>query len=181
MLKSVKLRIIDKATGISVNNEKMMIDNPEDPLNRMPNWGNRYWKSLTEAREALGIDKHTSMRDMIQSDYAAMAKAVNSAEYNKTQIQLYVLDKDVRGLFDSMDVQKEQFATQSKDIVLKESNNVKTDEKTVENPENKDRWRICIQQEDEREKMKSEPKVFSNLVIEKASELTFDATKGNNR
>ena len=66
-------------------------------------------------------------------------------------------------------------------IVLKESNNVKTDEMTVENPENKDRWRICIQQEDEREKMKNEPKVFSNLVIEKASELTFDATKGNNR
>ena len=79
----------------------------------------RYWKALAETREALGINRHTSMREMIQGDYAAMAKAVSSTSYNKMQIQQYVLDKDVRELSDSMEAQREAFTAQSRDIVIK--------------------------------------------------------------
>ena len=113
------------AEWLLVNNDKMMIDDPEDPLNKLPNWGNRYWKALTEAREALGIDKHTSMRDLIQSDYAASAKAVISSAYNEAQIEDYVLDPAVREIYDSMELQKEQFATQSAAVTLTEPQNEK--------------------------------------------------------
>ena len=33
------------AEWLLVSNDKMMIENPEDPLNNLPNWGNRYWKA----------------------------------------------------------------------------------------------------------------------------------------
>ena len=172
--------ILDKLTAaewLLVNNEKMMVEDPEDPLNPIPNWGNRYWKALSETREALGISKHTSMRELIQSDYAAMAKAVGNANYNRVQIQQYVLDEDVRELSDSMEAQKETFAAQSRDIIIKSPANEKVDEKTAEANENEIRWRYPVTSEDEREKMKNEPKIFSNRVIEKTNELTIDSAK----
>ena len=168
---------LDKLTAaewLLTNNEKMMINDPEDPLNPMPDWGNRYWKSLTEAREALGIDKHTSMRDLIQGEYAAMMKTVSSAHYNKTQIQLYVLDPDVRNLSDSLEAQKEEFTTQSRNVVIKEPMKNSND-KTAGTHENEIRWPEPVKSEDQREIMKNEPKVFSNLVIEKTNELKIDA------
>ena len=154
---------LDKLTAVEwllVNDEKMMIEDPEDPYNSIPNWGNRYWKALAETRAALGIDKHTAMRDLIQGDYAAMSRAVGSATYNKTQIQLYVLDKDVRELSDSMEFQKEQFATMSSAIVINEPQK----EKIETDPENKTRWPISVSSQDEKLKMKNEPKVFDNIV-----------------
>ena len=172
--------MIDKLTAaewLLTNNEKMMIEDPEDPLNPIPNWGNRYWKSLTETREALGIDKHTSMRDLIQNDYAAMTKAVNCANYNKMQIQLYILDPDVRELSDSMEFQKEQFATLSEANSISIPPKQNADEKTNDIHKNETRWREPVESQNEREKMKHEPKVFSNMVIDKAAELRIDAVR----
>ena len=171
---------LDKLTAaewLLIHNEKMMVEDPEDPLNPIPNWGNRYWKALAETREALGINKHTSMREMIQSDYAAMAKAVSSADYNKLQIQQYVLDEDVRELSDSMEAQKEAFTAQSRDIIIKAPSKENADEKAVEGHENEIRWREPVKSEDEREKMKKEPKVFSNLLVEKINELTINSAR----
>jgi hypothetical protein len=168
---------LDKLTAaewLLVNNEKMMIDDPEDPLNPMPNWGNRYWKSIIEAREALGIDKHTSMRDLIQGDYAEIAKAVVSTHYNERQIDEHILDPDVRELYDSYTTQMVEFATQSEAVVINEPKTKQTNEKTAEELENQTRWRISIKQEDEREKIKNEPKIFSNMVIEKQADLKID-------
>jgi hypothetical protein len=163
-----KKEILDTLTAaewLLVNNEKMMVEDPEDPLNPIPNWGNRYWKALTEAREALGIDKHTSMRDMIQSDYAAAAKAVNNRNYNLTQINYYVLDKDVRELADSRDVQMEQFATMSAAVTLtkpKDKNDL-ADDMTA------DRVQYPVKELDERDIMKHEPKIY-NFVGEPTTE-----------
>lgn len=170
--------VLDKLTAaewLLINNEKMMIENPEDPLNPISNWGNRYWKSLIETREALGIDKHTSMRDLIQGDYAAMSKAANNANYNQTQIQLYVLDEDVRQIADSMEVQKEQFATMSATVTLPQPTG-KKDEVEKEMTEN--RVQCIVHELDQREIMKNEPKVFSNLVIEKTNSLEIESNKG---
>ena len=149
----------------------MMIEDPEDPLNPMPNWGNRYWKAITEAREALGIDKHTSMRDLIQGDYAASAKSVRSVHYNKTQIKLYVLDPDVRALTDSMELQKEQFATQSAAVTLTEP---QTDKNAADIEMTEDRTRITVKECDERINMQNEPKNYG-FVIEPQTELNLTA------
>ena len=166
---------LDKLTAaewLLINNDKMTVEDPEDPFNRLPNWGNRYWKALTETREALGVDKYTSMRTMIQNDYEAMAKTVSSAYYNKTQIQLYVLDKDVRELSDSMEAQREQFTTQQRDVVIKNPQNEKKDEHKDEI-----RWQEPVESENERKKMKNEPKVFSNMVVDKQKDLKIDSVK----
>ena len=106
------------AEWLLVNDSRMMIEDPQDPLNPIPNRGNRYWKTLTKTRDALGIEKHTSRRELIQEEYAAAAKAVNSLAYNKTQIKENVLDPEARSKCDSMDMQKEQFATQSAHVTL---------------------------------------------------------------
>ena len=95
-----------------LNNDKMMIDNPEDPLERIPNWGNRYWKAITQTREMLGIPKHISMRELIQGDYAESSKAVNNVKFNEKQIEEQVLDTDVREVYDSMEAQKSEFTIQ---------------------------------------------------------------------
>jgi hypothetical protein len=174
----------DKLTAaewLLTNNEKMMVEDPNDPINPIPNWGNRYWKTLTETREALGIPKHTSMRDLIQLDYEESAKAVENRTYNEKQIFDGVLDPADREMHDSLDMQKEQFAIRSAAVVINESHNDKTDEKTVENPENKLRWQISVTNEDERKKMKNEPKVFGNMVIEKANEIKIDAVREDMR
>jgi hypothetical protein len=110
------------------------------------------------------------MRDLIQSDYAAMAKAVGSANYNKTQIQLYVLDKDVRELSDSMEFQKEQFATLSADAVIKEPKNIKTSD----DHKNEIRWREPVESENERKKIESSPKDFGSKVVENDKEKKIE-------
>ena len=158
------------AEWLLVNNDKMMIDDPEDPLNKLPNWGNRYWKALTEAREALGIDKHTSMRDLIQSDYAASAKAVISSAYNEAQIEDYVLDPAAREIYDSMEIQKEQFATQSAAVTLTEPQNEKN---AGEVEMTEDRVPYPIKELDERAIMKNQPKNY-DFVVEKTAELNMN-------
>jgi hypothetical protein len=166
--------MVDKLTAaewLLENDEKMMIDDPSDPYNKVPNWGNRYWKTLVETREALGIDKHTSMRDMIQADYAASAKAVNNRNYNLTQINYYVLDKDVRELADSRDVQMEQFAIQGAAVKLTKPINEKN---KFEKEMTENRVPYPVNELDQRQIMKNEPKVFSNMVVEKKVELKFE-------
>ena len=158
------------AEWLLVNNDKMMIDDPEDPLNKLPNWGNRYWKALTEAREALGIDKHTSMRDLIQSDYAASAKAVISSAYNEAQIEDYVLDPAAREIYDSMEIQKEQFATQSAAVTLTEPQNERN---AGEVEMTEDRVPYPIKELDERAIMKNQPKNY-DFVVEKTAELNMN-------
>ena len=166
--------VLDKLTAaewLLTNNEKMMVEDPEDPLNPIPNWGNRYWKALSEAREALGIDKHTSMRDLIQGDYAASAKAVGNANYNKTQMQLYVVDRDMRALFDSMEIQKEQFATQSAAVTLTEP---QTDKNAEEIEMTGVRVPHPVPELDERTIMQNQPKNY-DFVIEPQTELNLTA------
>ena len=159
------------AEWLLVNNDKMMIDDPEDPLNKLPNWGNRYWKALTEAREALGIDKHTSMRDLIQSDYAASAKAVISSAYNEAQIEGYVLDPDAREIYDSMEIQKEQFATQSAAVTLTDS---QIDKNAEEIEMTGVRFPHPVPELDERTIMQHQPKNY-DFVIEPQTELNLTA------
>ena len=165
------------AEWLLTNNEKMMIEDPKDPYNPIPNWGNRYWKSLADTREALGIPRHTSMRDLIQGNYAETAKAVVSTKYNETQIQDYVLDPDILVPNDSMELQKEEFAVQSKAVIINKPQIENTDKKAIDEHKDEIRWREPVNSEDERKKMKNEPKVFSNLVVEKTAELQLDSSK----
>ena len=161
------------AEWLLINNDKMMIDDPEDPLNKLPNWGNRYWKALIEARDALGIDKHTSMRDLIQGDYAASAKAVISSAYNEAQIEDYVLDPSARKIYDSMELQKEQFATRSAAVTLTDPQNEKN---AGEVEMTEDRVPYPIKELDERVIMKNQPKNY-DFVVEKTAELNMNGPK----
>ena len=167
--------MIDKLTAaewLLENDEKMMIDDPYDPYNKVPNWGNRYWKALAETRETLGIDKYTSMRDMIQADYAASGKAVNNHNYNLMQINYYVLDKDVRELADSRDVQMEQFATMSAAVTLTKP----SEKNTFADDMTADRVQYPIKELDQRDIMKHEPKIY-NFVGEPKTEKDLDKEK----
>jgi hypothetical protein len=167
------------AEWLLVNNEKMMVEDPEDPLNPIPNWGNRYWKSITAAREAIGISKHTSMRELIQGNYAEIAKAVVSKKYNEQQIEEHILAPDVRNLYDSYMTQMVEFATQSAANFISEPPKEKADGKSAEAQEDYIRKREPVESENERVKQKNEPKIWSNLVVDNHKELTFDAVREN--
>ena len=157
------------AEWLLLNNEKMMIDNPEDPLNKVPNWGNRYWKAITEARNTLGIPRHISMRELIQGDYAESAKAVNNIVYTETQINENVLSSEERAICDSMDKQREQFATQSAAVTLTEpQNDINHDEPEL----TADRVPYPIKELDERVIMKNQPKNY-DFVVERTAEINL--------
>ena len=156
------------AEWMLINNEKMMIDDPEDPLNPMPNWGNRYWKAITSAREAIGIDKHTSMRELIQGEYAASAKAATNRQYNTVQIEYYVTNPKTR--VDSIEAQKEQFATQSAHVELTEPKNKDNLEETLL-PDG--RAKLNIKELDQRNIMKNEPKNNNFIVPETTQSLQY--------
>ena len=152
-----------------------MVEDPEDPLNPIPNWGTRYWKSITNAREALGIDPHTSMRELIQGEYATMAKAVNSLQYNKTQIDSKVLSSEVRDKVDSLSDQKKTFEIQKRAVSLTSQK----EEKKLDDLEmTEDRVRISVPSEDERTNMKNETKEY-NFIVDKSAELEINRTQDN--
>lgn len=151
------------AEWMLMQDDKMMVDDPEDPYNPIPNWGNRYWKAIIQAREALNIPKHTSMRELIQNDYAAMSKAAYSSYYNERQINELVLDPDARSMFDSLEAQKSEFMIQREAI-----------KNTLENkeprPEDKDpdvsRYPYPVKEEDEYKKHR-DAKKENNFIKEK--------------
>ena len=164
------------AEWMLINNEKMMVENPDDPLNPIPNWGNRYWRTLSETREALGIPKHTSMRELIQGNYEEIAKATENKSYNAKQLEERVFASEAIGVYDSYEAQMVEFATQSAAHSLVEPTKDKADE-LANTEEDYIRRREPVTSEDERENMKRAPKVFSNWVVERASELTIDTQR----
>ena len=155
------------AEWMLLNNDKMMIDNPEDPLNKMPDWGNRYWKSIIQAREALGIPKHISTRELIQGDYARAKQAVTSVAYNEKQIEEYLYKPEERTKIDSLDKQKEAFAKEREEIDTTDPEN----EKKINSLEMKEnRVRFPIESENEYKKMQNAPK-SSNFIVDDSKKL----------
>lgn len=165
------------AEWLLLNNDKMMIDDPEDPLNKMPNWGNRYWKAITNAREKLGIPKHISMRELIQGNYAEMGKAASNLTYNKTQILEQVLDPEQRSVFDSMEKQKVEFTVQRRGLAAVNHNN----EKKIQDLEiTSFRMQIYVKECDERLLMENEPKSY-NFEPVKAAEFSLNNSKNEEK
>lgn len=155
------------AEWMLLNNDKMIIDNPEDPLNKMPDWGNRYWKSIIQAREALGIPKHISTRELIQGDYARAKQAVTSVAYNEKQIEEYLYKPEERTKIDSLDKQKEAFAKEREEIDTKDPEN----EKKINSLEMKEnRVRFPIESENEYKKMQNAPK-SGNFIVDDDKKL----------
>ena len=152
------------AEWMLLNNDKMMIEDPEDPLNKMPNWGNKYWKAIIQAREALGIPKHTSMRSLIQGDYEKASKAVNNPKYHERQIKDNALDPDAREMIDSLDAQKADFTIQREAIAtsLPDKNSNVNDLDMGD----KNRVPYPVPQLDERKNLLEAPK-DNNFIIDK--------------
>ena len=151
------------AEWILVNNEQMMTENPNDPLNKMPDWGNKYWKATIQARDALGIPKHISMRELIQGDYAESSKAVTNKNYNEKQIEEHVLDPEVRSMVDSMEVQASEFTIQRESIKTHHPSN----EERVNNIDDPDADRIkyYVYEVDEIRLMKEAP-IGKDFILE---------------
>jgi hypothetical protein len=146
-----------------LKDEKMMVENPEDPYNPIPNWGNRYWKAIIQARESLNIPKHTSIRELIQNEYAAMSKAAYSTHYNERQINEQVMDTDARGKFDSFEAQESEFTIRREAI----KNSLENKELRPEdiNPD-VSRYPYPVKEEDEYKKHR-EAKKENNFIKEK--------------
>ena len=117
------------AEWLLLNNEKMMVVDPIDPVNPTPNWENRYWKAIVQAREALHIPKYISIREMIQGNYAEMKNSVTNAVYNKKQFNERIFNPQERAVNDSLEKQKEEFTIQAAGISVE--NEIK-DQKEIE-------------------------------------------------
>ena len=151
------------AEWMLLNDEKMMVENPEDPYNPIPNWGNRYWKSIIQAREALNIPKHSSMRELIQNDYAAISKTLYFASYNERQINEQVMGPEVRDKIDSIKAQESEFNIQREAIKNTLDNNEPRPEDL--NPDVQ-RYPYPVQEENEFEKHRNAEKE-NNFIVEK--------------
>ena len=151
------------AEWMLMQDEKMMVENPEDSYNPIPNWGNRYWKAIIQARESLNIPKHTSIRELIQNDYAAMSKAAYSTHYNERQINEQVMDADARGKFDSFEAQESEFTIRREAI----KNSLENKELRPEDIDpNVSRYPYPVKEENEYEKQRNAPKE-NNFIDEK--------------
>ena len=98
-----------------------------------------------------------------------MLKAVASSAYNEAQIEDYVLDPAAREIYDSMEIQKEQFATQSAAVTLTEPQNERN---AGEIEMIEDRVPYPIKELDERTIMKNQPKNY-DFVVERTAELSL--------
>ena len=159
------------AEWMLINNPKMMVEDPEDPYNTIPNWGNKYWKTLSAARDALGISKHTSMRDLVQADYAEAARAINSVAYNERQIEDYALDDNVRQVYDNRNVQMNQFATQAAAAILTEQQSKQKADEIIMTDDQ--RVQISVRECDEKVIWQSQPKE-NNFIVERNAEMQID-------
>jgi hypothetical protein len=74
-----------------------------------------------------------------------------------------------------MDVQKEQFATMSSANFISEPPKENSNHKLAQ--EDYIRKREPVESENEREKQKNEPKIWSNMVVEKTNELKIDSPR----
>ena len=150
------------AEWMLINNDEMMIESSENPGEKIPNWGNKYWKAIIQTREALGIPKHTSIRELIQGDYAESSKAANDMNFNERQIEDHVLDAEVRGMFDSMESQRSEFTIQSEDIKLYHP----VDDLSADFDPNAIRYRYPVNEENELIKHRNSKKE-NNFIIDK--------------
>ena len=164
------LKTLAAAEWTLLNDDKMVVEDENDPYNRTPKWNNRYWKAVTEAREAIGIPKHISIRELIQGNYGVMQKAMQNENYHKDHIQTEIINPEKRAAIDSMDKQKEQFEIQSAKIAENQAPN----EERLKNIEmDGTRMRISIVEEDEYLKVKTMPKDMSSFVVEKSRDMNF--------
>ena len=163
------------AEWLLINNDDMMIKDADDPINKTPKWGNRYWNAITRAREAIGIPKYVSMRDLIQGNYAVMQKTMSNANYHKDHVNDQIFDPEKRAAIDSKDKQSEQFIIQSAKI----AENKPIDENRMKDMDMVgDKVRISIIEEDEYLKAKSMPKDMSSFVFEIKNEVNMDIKAG---
>lgn len=163
------------AEWLLMNNEKMMIENPEDPINPVPNWENRYWKTIVQTREALGVPKHISMRELIQGNYAEIRKTTVNYLYNEKQIREQLIEPEQRRLHDSMDKQKEEFTVQRAGIIANQPSN----EKKAEAIEMTSfRMKFEVEECDERRIMKEMPKIM-NFSPSKTTDLEIKGQKND--
>lgn len=172
---SVKRKeVLDKlaaAEWLLLNDDNMVVIDPDDPYNRTPKWNNRYWKAITEAREAIGIPKHISVRDLIQGNYSVMQQTMKNVNYHKDHFETELFSQEKRANVDSMDKQKEEFGLQSAKIALDREPN---EERLKDMKLDENRTRISIVEEDEYLKAKTMPKDFSSFVVEKNKEMNFE-------
>ena len=158
------------AEWLLLNDDKMVIEDPNDPYNRTPKWNNRYWKAVTDAREAIGIPKHISIRELVQGNYAVMQKTMQNENYHKDHIETDIFKPEKRALIDSMEKQKEQFDIQSAKIA---ENQVPNEENVKNINMQGTRTKISVVEEDEYLKAKNMPKDMSSFVVEKSKEMNF--------
>lgn len=159
------------AEWLLMNDEKMMVADPDDPYNKTPKWNNRYWKAITSAREAIGIPKHISMREIIQGNYGVMQKTMQNVYYHKDHIETEIFKPEKRALIDSMEKQNEEFVIQS----AKAAENRVPNENHVKNMEMNDvKVRISVVEEDEFLKAKNLPRDMSTFVVENNKQMSFE-------
>jgi hypothetical protein len=94
-----------------------------------------------------------------------MKNAAVNRSYNETQFNEQVLDPEQRKIYDSKEKQAEEFAIyRGKVAATKPSDEKKIDDLML----NKNRVKINVSSEDEREKQKSEPKV-NNFIVDNSN------------
>lgn len=157
-----------------MSDSSMMVDDPDNPYAKVPDWSNRNWKSLAYTREKIGVSKFTSMREIIQGAYAATKPVSSNRDIiqKETSALLFNEKGEPRAEIDSINVKTEELARESVHMAESRAAADMNDRMNAEKTE--ERVPIYIPEADDKVINKDVPKSMP-LHKEKANELKAEA------
>lgn len=170
---------LSAAECMLMSDENMMLENPDNPFEKTPNWSHRHWKALSVAREKIGIFQYCSMRDLIQGSYAGAQERSHNSTYllKEGEEQIFLKDGTIRPEVDSLEGRKVAFAETCRQIAegapaKEESAEIKGQADLKEG----ERIQIYIPEVDERRIESHIPKT-APLMQERVNEMTVTTDK----
>lgn len=145
-----------------------MIEDLDNPGEKIPKWNHPDWKALVDCRDKLGIPRYASMRDLIQSEYHNMSKTMDNAYLKEVFEKDIVSEKAREG--DSLESLKEQFTINRATLHIDEVFNEK---EVMDAKMENDKEPIIVKECDEQVIQKNMPKVPPISALEKDNHLEY--------
>lgn len=145
-----------------------MIEDIDNPGEKIPKWNHPDWKALVDCRDKLGIPRYASMRDLIQSEYHNMSKTMDNAYLKEVFEKDIVSEKAREG--DSLESLKEQFTINRATLHIDEVFNEK---EVMDAKMENDKEPIIVKECDEQVIQKNMPKVPPVSPLEKDNHLEY--------
>lgn len=167
--------ILAAAERLLMEQSDCMIEDVDNPGEKIPKWNHPDWKALVDCRDKLGIPRYASMRDLIQSEYHNMSKTMDNAYLKEVFEKEIVSEKAREG--DSLETLKEQFTINKATMHI---DDVFNEKEVMDANMEKDKEPIIVKECDENLIQKNMPKAPQISSHEKSNQLEQNPIGYNN-